>query len=59
MEGQPQVKEEETKLWEPDPHPSLVSYYNLPEGGRIIPQKIAIPLFFELDKERIITHRWM
>lgn len=37
----------------------MASYYNLFEGGRIIPQKFAIPLFFELEKERIRTHRWM
>ena len=59
MEGQPQVKEKATELQEPDPQLSLASYYNLLEGGRIIPQKFAIPLFFELEKERIITHRWM
>jgi hypothetical protein len=53
------VKEEATELQEPDPQPSLASYYNLLEGGRIIPQKFAIPLFFELEKERIRTHRWM
>jgi len=28
-------------------------------GGRIIPQKFAIPLFFELEKKRIRSHRWM
>lgn len=27
--------------------------------GRFIPQKISIPLFFELDKDRERTHRWM
>ena len=25
----------------------------------MIPQKFAIPLFFELDKERAKTHQWM
>jgi len=59
MEGQPQVKEEATELQEPDPRPNLASYYNLLERGRIIPQKFVIPLFFELEKERIRTHRWM
>ena len=59
MEGQPQLKEEETEIQEPNLQPSLSSYYNLLEGGRIIPQKIEIPLFFELEKERIRTHRWM
>ena len=28
-------------------------------GGEIIPQKTAIPLFFELEKERIRSHRWI
>ena len=51
--------EEETELQELDPQPSLGSYYSLLEGGRIIPQKFSIPLFFELEKERIRTHRWM
>jgi len=37
----------------------LGSYYNLLEKGRIIPQKFAIPLFFELEKGRIRSHRWM
>ena len=57
MEGQPRVKEEETELQEPNPQPSLASYYNLLKGGIIIPQKFGIPLFFELEKERIRTHR--
>ena len=48
---------EATKAQEPDPQPSFGSYYNLLEGGRIIPQKFAIPLFFELEKERIRSHR--
>ena len=59
IEGQPQGKEEATKTQELDPQPSLGSYYNLLEGGRIIPQKLSIPLFFELEKERIRSHRWM
>jgi hypothetical protein len=28
-------------------------------GGEIFPQKSAVPLFFELEKERIRSHRWM
>ena len=53
------MKEEEKELRELGPQPSLASYYNLLEGGRIIPQKFAIPFFFELEKERVRTHRWM
>jgi len=53
------VKEEELEIQEPDFQPSLASYYNFLEGGRIIPQKFSIPLFFELEKERIRTHRSM
>jgi len=53
------VKEEAQEKHEPVPQPHLASYYNLLEGGRIIPQKFAIPLFFELEKERVRTHRWM
>ena len=53
------MKEEAQELQEPDPQPNLFSYYNLLEGGMIIPQKFAIPLFFELEKERVRTHRWM
>ena len=44
---------------EPGPQPNLGSYYNLLEGGKIIPQKFAVPLFFELEKERVRTHTWM
>jgi len=33
-----------------------VSYYKFIKGGRIIPTKFAIPLLFELEKERGITH---
>jgi len=29
------------------------------EGGKIIPQKFVVPLFFELEKERVRTHTWM
>jgi len=37
----------------------LGPFYNLLEGGKIIPQKFVIPLFFELEKERVRTHTWM
>jgi len=37
----------------------LSSYYKFIEGGRVIPKKIAIPLFFEIEAERGRTHRWM
>ena len=57
--GQPKVKEEAQELQEPDPQPNIDSYYRLFEGGKIIPQKFAIPLFFELEKEIVRTHRWM
>lgn len=59
IEGQLKGKEKATKPQEPDLEPILASYYHLLEGGRIIPQTFAIPLFFELEKERIRTHRWM
>ena len=57
MEEQQKGKEKAIEPQEPDPHPSLASYYHLLEGGRIIPQTFAIPLFFELEKEMIRTHR--
>jgi len=41
------------------PQPSFGSYYNLLDGGKIIPQKFATPLFFELEQERISIHTWM
>jgi len=44
---------------EPSPQPNLESYYRFVEGGRVIPWKCAIPLFFELEKEKERTHRWM
>jgi len=53
------VKDEAAEIPEPDPQPSLGSYCNLLEGGKIIPQKFAVPLFFELEKERVRSHRWM
>ena len=56
-----QTKEEDKakEIPEPDPQPNLGSYYNLLEGGKIIPQKFEVPLFFELEKERARTHTWM
>lgn len=54
-----ETKKEDPKLREPSPQPNLDSYYNFIEGGRVIPHKFSIPLFFELEKEREITHRWM
>ena len=56
---QPETKRENQELREPSPQPKLDSYYRFIEGGRVIPQKFVIPLFFELEKERAITHRWM
>jgi len=29
------------------------------EDGKIIPQKFVVPLFFELEKERVRTHTWI
>lgn len=37
----------------------MSSYYNLLKGGKIIAQKFVVPLFFELEKERVKTHTWM
>jgi len=56
---QPETKTEDPELWEPSPQPNLDSYYRFIEGGRVIPQKIAIPLFIELEKKIARTHRWM
>ena len=53
------MKEEAQELQEPNRQPNINSYYKLLEGGKIIPQKFAIPLFFELEKERVRMHRWM
>ena len=44
------MKEEAKELEAPDPKPNLNYYYRLLVGGKIIPQKFAIPLFFELEK---------
>ena len=56
---QHETKKEDPKLREPIPQPNLDSYYRFIEGGRVIPQKFSIPLFFELEKERERTYRWM
>ena len=56
---QPETRKEVPELEEPSPQPNLHSYYRFIEGGKVIPQKFAIPLFFELEKERVRTHRWM
>ena len=53
---QQETKEEDPKTKEPSPQPNLDSYYQFIEGGRVIPQKFAIPLFFKLEKERARTH---
>lgn len=55
------IREEDKakEIPEPVPQPNLGSYYNLLEGGKIIPQKFVVPLCFELEKERIRTHTWM
>jgi len=47
------------ELQKPNPQPSLGSYYKFVEGGRIILEKFFISVFFELEKEIGITHRWM
>jgi len=46
------------ELQEPSPQCSLISYYKSIKGGRIIPQKFAITLFYELEEERGRTHKW-
>ena len=53
------VEVEEEQIQEPSPQPSLSSYYTFLEGGKIIPQKFTMPLFFALEEERIRTHTWM
>jgi len=44
---------------EPSPQPSLGSYYNFLEAGKIIPQKFPMPLFLALEEERVRIHTWM
>ena len=56
---QSQVEEKTKEILEPSRQPSLGSYYNLLEGGKIIPQKFVAPLFFALEQERVRTHTWM
>jgi len=56
---QQETKKEDLELREPSPQPNLDSYYRFIEGGRVIPHKCSIPLFFDLEKEREIKHRWM
>lgn len=56
---QPQEEERTEKILEPTPQPSLGTYYNLLEAGKIIPHKFAVPLFFAVEEERIRTHTLM
>lgn len=56
---QPQGESKAKGIPKPTPQPNLGSYYNLLEGGKIIPRKFVVPLFFELEKERVRTHTWM
>lgn len=58
-EIEPQREEEVEHILEPSPQPSLSSYYNFLEAGRIILQKFSMPLFFALEEERVRTHTWM
>jgi len=56
---QQETKTKDPELREPSPHPNHDSYYRFIEGGRVIPQKFSITLFFEIEKDRIRTHKWM
>ena len=56
---QQEAKEDDPETKEPNPQPNLDSCYWFIEGGRVIPKFFSIPLFFELEKERARTHRWM
>jgi len=58
-EVEPPREEEKEPIPEPTPQPSLSSYYNFLEAGKIIPQKFPVPLFFALEEERVRTHTWM
>ena len=58
-EKQSQEEDKTEEIPEPSPQPNLGSYYNLLDGGKIIPHKFTIPFFFELEQERIRTHTWM
>lgn len=55
----PQREEKVENIMEPSPQPSLGSYYNFFEAGKIIPQKFTVPLFLALEEERVRTHIWM
>jgi len=63
MEGEaaksPQEEEKVENIVEPSPQPSLGSYYNFLEVGKIIPQKFTVPLFLALEEERVRTHTSM
>lgn len=63
MEGEaaksPQREEKVEHIMEPSPQPSLGSYYNFLEAGKIIPQKFPMPLFLALEEERVRIHTWM
>ena len=56
-QSQEEGKTEE--ILEPSLQPSLGSYYNMLEAGKVIPQKFVVPLFFALEEERVRTHTWM
>ena len=45
-EIEPPNEVEKEHIPEPGPQPSLSSYYNFLEAGKIIPQKFTVPLFF-------------
>jgi len=55
----PHEEEKTEVIMEPSPQPSLGSYYNFLEAGKIIPQKFTVPLFLALEEERVRTHTWM
>lgn len=54
-----QETKEDPKLRERSPQTNLYCQYRFSEGGGVIQKKFFIPLFFELEKERERTHRWM
>ena len=58
-EVEPPREEEKEHILEPSPQPSLSSYYNFLEAGKIIPQKFTVSHFFALEEERVRTHTWM
>lgn len=59
VEEKTQEEGKAKEIPEPRLQPNLGYYYNLLKGGKIIPKKFAVPLFFELEKERFRTHTWM